>query len=159
MNLRATFLVLPALVLVLCASAASLRDDDAEQEQREEAFAELLTGARLTGWFTDDTRLDSPPSKDSYVISRCEKADGGKWLFEAQIGENGLKVPLYVPIEWAGSTPVITLDQFPVPGMGNFDARVLFHGTSYAGTWRGAKHGGEMMGRVERAPLEAGAPK
>jgi hypothetical protein len=159
MSLRPVLLAVPVLALVLCASAASMRGDDEGQELREEAFAELLTGARLTGWFSDDTRLDAPPAKDSYVISRCEKADGGKWLFEALIGEKGLKLPLYLDVEWAGDTPVITLDQFPVPGMGTFDARVLFHGKSYAGTWRGEEHGGEMMGRIERVPVEAGAAK
>ena len=159
MKLRTALLALPLTALVLFTVSAVRRDDEEEQERREEAFAELLTGARLTGWFSDDTRLDSPPAKDSYVISRCEKADGGKWLFEAVIGENGLKVPLYVPVEWAGDTPVITLDQFPVPQMGKFDARVLFHGKSYAGTWRGDAHGGEMMGRIERAAVEAGAGK
>lgn len=159
MNLRAALLLaLPIAALVLPATATG-RGDDEEQELREEAFAELLTGARLTGWFTDDTRPNDPPSKDSYTISRVEKADGGKWLFEAVIGETGMKVPLYLPVEWAGETPVLTLDKFPVPQMGTFDARVLFHGKSYAGTWRGEKHGGEMMGRIERAPVEAGAGK
>jgi len=153
------FLALPIAALVLSATANSARDEQEEQELREEAFAELLTGARLTGWFSDDTRPDAPPAKDSYTISRCEKADDGKWLFEAVVGETGLKVPLYLPVEWAGDTPVITLDQFPVPQMGTFDARVLFHGKSYAGTWRGEKHGGEMMGRIERAAAEAGAKK
>ena len=153
---RALALLLAAFVLPV---AAATRPPEDDQEAREEAFAELLTGARLTGWFTDDTRPNDPPSKDSYVISRCEKADDGKWLFESMIGESGVKVPLYVPVAWAGDTPVITLDQFLVPQMGTFDARVLFYGTSYAGTWRGAKHGGEMMGRVERVAAEAGAKK
>jgi len=154
---RALAFLLSVFVLPVAAATAHPPDDD--QEAREEAFAELLTGARMTGWFTDDTRPDATPSKDSYTISRCEKADDGKWLFEAVVGETGLKVPLYLPVEWAGNTPVITLDQFPVPQMGTFDARVLFHGTSYAGTWRGEKHGGEMMGRVERVAAEAGAKK
>jgi hypothetical protein len=147
------------LALVPAAVAAPWQDDEAAQEKREEAFAELLTGARLTGWFTLDTRPDGAPIKDSYVLSKVEKADDGKWLFEAVIGESGVKLPLYVPVQWAGDTPVITLDKFPVPQMGTFDARVLFSGTSYAGTWRGADHGGEMMGRIERATVEAGAKK
>ena len=159
MNLRRALLALPIAAALLPAATAVRRDDGEQQELREEAFAELLTGARLTGWFTDDTRPDAPPAKDSYVISRCEKSDDGKWLFQAVVGETGLEVPLYLPVEWAGSTPVITLDHFPVPQMGTFDARVLFHGTSYAGTWRGEKHGGEMMGRLERATLAAGAKK
>jgi hypothetical protein len=152
-----------SLLLTLVVLPFGLRAEkaaqDAGEEEREEAFAELLTGAKMTGWFTDDTKPDAAPTKDSYTISRCEKADGDRWLFESVIGETGLKVPLYIDVKWAGSTPVITLDQFPVPQMGTFDARVLFHGKSYAGTWRGEKHGGEMMGRIERAPAEAGAKK
>lgn len=137
--------------LALPVASAALHDDEAEQEEREEAFAELLSGARLTGWFTDDTRPDAAPSKDSYVISRAAKADGGKWLIESKVGETGLTVPLYLDVKWAGDTPVITLDHFVVPQMGTFDARVLFHGKSYAGVWRGESHGGELAGRIERA--------
>ena len=144
-------------VLLLALGAARVRDDD--QEKREEAFAELLTGARLTGWFTESRHPDAPPVKDSYVISRAEKADGKQWLIEAVIGESGLKVPLYLDVEWAGDTPVITLDQVPVPQMGTFDARVLVHGKSYAGVWQGKDHGGEMAGRIERATTEASATK
>jgi hypothetical protein len=158
--------LLPVLLLLSAAfwslTAAARRDgqeEDPEQERREEAFAELLTGARLTGWTTDDARPDAPPAKDSYTIARCEKADDGKWLFEAEVGESGLKLPLYLPVVWAGDTPVITLDQFPVPQMGTFDARVLFHGESYAGIWRGEKHAGEIMGRIERAADGPGAGK
>jgi len=150
MKLHAPLLLLLCAALVLPA-AATRRDDDDAQEAREEAFAKLLTGARMTGWFTDSSRPDAPPAKDSYVISRCEKADGDKWLIESVIGESGLKVPLYLPVKWAGDTPVITLDKFAVPQMGTFDARVVFHGNSYAGVWNGEKHGGELMGRIERA--------
>jgi len=160
----ATLLALSSVLLLVPAAGLSrLRAQQADdaQEAREDAFAELLTGSRLTGWFTDSTRPDAPPTKDSYTISRVEKADDGKWLFEAVIGEvgTGVKIPLTIPVEWAGDTPVLTLDHFAVPQMGSFDARVLFYGQSYAGTWRGEKHGGEMMGRVERVPVEAGAGK
>ena len=153
--------ILALTVLLLLATATFLparaitRDDDS-QEAREEAFAELLTGARLTGWFTDDLRPNDPPGKDTYTISLAEPADDGKWLFEAVVGESGVKVPLYLDVKWAGDTPVITLDQFKIPGMGTFDARVLFHGRSYAGVWSGDKHAGEMCGKIERAADESG---
>ena len=56
-------LALPVLlassVLVLAVSTAQ-EDAGSEREALEEAFAELLTGAQLTGWFTDDTRPDAP---------------------------------------------------------------------------------------------------
>src|SRR5262245_55646773 len=155
---------LSTLALALLASpwflATPAPRQAADQEKLEEAFAELLTGARLTGWFTDSTRPDAPPSKDSYVIATAEKSDGDKWAIEAVIGENGAHMPLlYLDVKWAGDTPVITLDGFDVPGMGKFDARVLFHGKSYAGVWKGEKHSGEMAGRIERATVEAGAKK
>jgi hypothetical protein len=153
------FLLISAAALLAAGLAPGRPARDDEQEAREEAFAELLTGARLSGWFTDDRRPDGPPLADSYVIARAEKADGERWLFRARVGETGLEVPLYLDVRWAGDTPVITLDRLAIPGMGTFDARVLFHGKSYAGVWRGEDHGGEMAGRIERAPAEAGAPR
>jgi len=155
MKLQALFLLTLAVSLLSASVRAALcqeSDVEAAQERREEALAELLTGARLTGWFTDDTRPGEPPAQDSYVIARAEKADGKLWLIEAFVGETELTVPLFVPVEWAGDTPVLTLDHLQVPQMGTFDARVLFHGASYAGVWRGERHGGEMAGRIERAP-------
>jgi hypothetical protein len=146
---NAVLLALLGAVLTTAVFAAP-RDADDEQEAREEAFSELLSGARLTGWFTDSNHPDGPPLKDSYVISRCELADGEKWLFEAEVGETKLKVPLYLTVKWAGDTPVITLDKLPIPQMGTFDARVLFYGNSYAGVWSGAGHAGEMGGSIER---------
>ena len=149
--MKPTLALLALLLSTLALGFSSIQQDDEEaQEAREEAFSELLTGARLVGWFTDSLRPDASPSKDVYTISRAEPADDGKWLFEAVVGENGLKVPLYLPVKWAGDSLVITLDQFPVPQMGTFDARVLFHGNSYAGVWSGDKHAGEMMGRIEK---------
>ena len=153
---RAVFVLVPVALLLL--SVAPRRDDE-EQEAREEAFAELLSGATLTGWFTDSNHPDKPPAHDSYTISKAAKADGDKWLIQSRIGETGLEAPLYIDVKWAGDTPVMTLDQLAVPGMGSFDARVLFHGKSYAGVWSGAKHGGEMGGRVERVKPADGAKK
>lgn len=138
-----------ALVPLLLAGFAAQTAQD-EQEAHEEAFAELLAGARLTGWFTDDTKPGEPPAQDSYEIASAEALEDGIWRFDALIGESGVKLPLFLPVKWAGDTPVITLDDLEIPGMGKFTARVLFHGSSYAGVWRGEKHGGEMAGRIER---------
>lgn len=153
---RAVFVLVPVTVLLL--SVAPRRDEE-DQEAREEAFAALLSGATLTGWFTDSNHPDAPPVHDSYTISKAAKADGDKWLIQSRIGETGLEVPLYIDVKWAGDTPVMTLDQLAVPGMGSFDARVLFYGKSYAGVWSGAKHGGEMGGRVQRPKAADGAQK
>ena len=48
----------------------------------------------------------------------------------------------------------MTLDDLEVPGLGKFTCRILFHGKSYAGLWRGADHGGAMSGVIERAATQ-----
>jgi hypothetical protein len=155
--MKKKILVLVPVIVASLLHGARPQDDDAAQEAREEAFSKLLTGARLTGFFTLDGAPDAPPQKDSYTIKRAEHVDGDQWLIESLIeyGDHKLEVPLYLDVKWAGDTPVITLDQVAVPGMGTFDARVLFHGTSYAGLWSGKDHGGTMAGKVERAPAGA----
>jgi hypothetical protein len=49
----------------------------------------------------------------------------------------------------------MTLDELEVPGLGKFTCRILFHGQSYAGLWRGADHGGAMSGVIEHASTQA----
>jgi hypothetical protein len=144
----------------LYSAAAAARSQSAAeaQEAREAAFAELLTGAKLTGYFTDDTRPTAGLQKDSYVIKSAELLEDDVWRIESLIGETNLTVAVFVKVKWAGDTPVITLDQAEVPGMGKWDARVLFHGGSYAGLWSGSTHAGQMVGKVERAAKPAEKP-
>ena len=76
---------------------------------------------------------------------------GELWLITSRIryGDVDATVPVPVVVKWAGSTPVITLDEITLPGMGTFSARVLFHSNRYAGTWQHDQVGGLMFGRVE----------
>jgi hypothetical protein len=63
-------------------------------------------------------------------------------------------------VKWAGDTPVVTVTDVLVPGIGTFTARVLFYKDQYAGTWRGDDHGGQMYGRIvkhEEAKSESDA--
>ena len=145
-----------SLLLLPVVSFAAVRQDDGDQEAREEAFAALLTNARLTGIFTDDARPDVAPQRDSYTITKAECLEDGIWHIESLIeyGKNSVKVPLFIKIVWAGDTPVMTLDELEVPGLGKFTCRILFHGKSYAGLWRGADHGGAMSGVIEH-PVQA----
>ena len=57
--------------------------------------------------------------------------------------------------EWAGDTPVISLTDASVPGLGTFSARVLFYEDRYAGTWSHGDVGGNQFGRIVRAGEEA----
>jgi hypothetical protein len=53
-----------------------------------------------------------------------------------------------VEVKWAGKTPVITLDNVTIPGLGTFSSRVVIDGPLYAGTWQHDAVGGHMFGKI-----------
>ncbi len=118
-------------------------------------FQKLLTGAKLRGQFTVDGQSLDKLQQESYEISKVEKlADSDDlWALTTRIqyGDHDLVVPIAVEVKWAGSTPVITLDELTIPGLGTFSARVLFHKDKYAGTWQHGTHGGHLFGQIELA--------
>ena len=88
-----------------------------------------------------------------YTIEKIEKMEKGDyWQFNARLKfENyDFSAPIPLEVKWAGDTPVITLTDFTSPGLGTFDARVLFYNNKYAGTWTHGDHGGHLFGRIER---------
>jgi hypothetical protein len=121
------------------------------QEELEQKFAQDLSGATLVGHFTVDERSGSP-SEDRYKIAKVTKLEGDTWRFDAQIiyGNHDVTLPLPLTVKWAGDTPVITLTDLTIPGLGTYTARVLFYRGQYAGTWSASDHGGEMWGRIEK---------
>ena len=54
-------------------------------------------------------------------------------------------------VKWAGDTPVITLTDLAIPGLGTFTARVLFYRGEYCGTWSAVDHGGTLFGKIQPA--------
>ena len=115
-------------------------------------FKKLMTGAKLTGMFTIDGRPMDKLVAESYEIAKVEKLpDGDEWAITARIkyGDKDAVFPVPVEVKWAGKTPVITLDNVTIPGLGTFSARVLFQGDRYAGTWQHDDKGGHMFGKVE----------
>ena len=133
------------------------KPDAPSQEELEQKLSEQLTGATLVGQFTASDMNDGKPlAQDRYTLGKVHKLPNGLWSFEARIqyGEHDVKLPLALPIKWAGDTPVITVTNIAFPGLGTYSARVLFYGDSYAGTWSGSKHGGEMWGRIVPAGAE-----
>lgn len=124
----------------------------------EKQFEATLTNAALVGSFTVKGKDDGKLHQERYVISSVKKVEGEAWLFMARIqyGGKDATLPLILRVKWAGDTPVITLDNFKVPGFGTFTARVMIFDNQYAGTWSGGDHGGQMFGRIERAePVKA----
>jgi hypothetical protein len=98
------------------------------QAELEADFAKMLSGATLAGSFTstgggrDPSRLSS----DKYSLGDVKKLGGNIWLIHArmQYGGNDYTVPLPLPIQWAGDTPMIVVDEVTIPGHGTFTARV-----------------------------------
>lgn len=128
---------------------------EARQARLNQGFSRLLTGATLSGSFTvDRERAEGepakPPREEEYTISSATHLGGELWLITSRIryGDVDATVPVPVAVKWAGNTPVITLDNVTLPGMGTFSSRVLFHGNRYAGTWQHDDVGGLMFGRV-----------
>jgi hypothetical protein len=114
----------------------------------EQAFADSMNNVKMIGFFTlgDSKELHD----DAYVIEKIAKVADGQWSFTARIqyGGRDVKVTLKIPVQFAGDTPVINFIRQTVPGMGTYDARVLFYKGGYAGTWGAGDHGGTMFGKI-----------
>src|SRR5688572_20842375 len=112
-----------------------------DQAALEREFQATMSGAVLVGRFSDSARPDAAPKEDRYTIQRVSKidGDGDRWLFlcRIQFGRKDVAVPLTIPIKWAGDTPVISVTDLTIPGMGTYTARVMIYHDQYAGTWRG----------------------
>jgi len=117
----------------------------------EEAFSKLMTGATLVGNFTVDSNDPVDPKAllkpDRYELATVNKVKDDFWLFIYV--HKGVPIPLTMKVLWAGKTPVLTLDEFTIAGMGTFSARLMFHDDLYAGTWKHGKNGGLMFGKIE----------
>jgi len=154
--------LLTAAVLLACAAAPAeegqTKDSAAEptvqarQAELEKQFAETLSGAELVGKFTDSAAKDAGLREERYSIKGARKLRDNIWLITARIkyGDHDVTVPLPLPVEWAGDTPVISLTDMKIPGLGTYSARVVIYRGSYAGTWSGGTHGGHLFGRIER---------
>lgn len=124
----------------------------ASLDERERAFAERMRNAVLDGSFTTDGR-QGPPRADRYEIASVTKVGDSLWRFNARMVHEGIDVtlPIMVPMQWIGDTPMVTLTDYSIPSLGTFTARVFFYGDRYAGTWQhGDGVGGALWGRIGR---------
>lgn len=123
------------------------------QAERFVMFEKMLTKVRLIGLFTVDGKPMKDLNEETYEIQSAKKSpEGDTWLIVARIkyGKNDVVVPMPINVMWAENTPVMTLDQLTIPGLGTFSARVLFHESKYAGTWVHDNVGGHLFGRLEK---------
>jgi hypothetical protein len=112
-----------------------------------------LTNVKLIGRFTITGKEDQAPKEEEYTISSALKLpEGDTWLLKARIkyGNKDATVPIPLEIKWASDTPVITLTNLAIPGLGTFSSRVVIYEGRYAGTWQHGDVGGHLFGRLEK---------
>ncbi len=142
----------------------------AELNPLEKKFQETLTGATLAGrWRLVDKGNLGKEAEDKYTISRAVKMGNDYWLIAARVEYGGKDVTVPVPVKvfWAGDTPVISITNAGLPGLGTYSARVLVYEDLYTGTWSGPGHGGFLSGAITRTeavptpkePSEKSPPK
>ncbi len=135
-----------------------------ELSERERAFAERMQNVDLVGHFTiegiegleDVEGVSRDKNPERYEIASVSKLDGegDRWRFDVRVVYMtvDVTVPVVVPIVWAGDTPMVSITDFELPGLGDqFGARVLFYDERYAGTWDHGPYGGMMYGVIEPA--------
>jgi hypothetical protein len=158
-----TFYLTVAL-LGLIAASASAQEKPAKEEPAapdKEAlfkqFTEQLNNAKLVGNFTMFGKEDEKLKKEEYTITSVTKIDEGDyWLFKTRVkyGDKDVTVPMPLEVKWAGDTPVITLTDTTIPGLGTFSARVVIYQDTYAGWWKHGEAGGHLFGRIEKIKKE-----
>jgi hypothetical protein len=111
----------------------------------------MMTNVSLVGQSTSFDR-EGIAGEEEYVIDTVSRIAGDRWLFHTtlKLGSRDVTVPIPVTILWAGDTPVITLTDLSIPGMGSYSARVLLFRDHYAGTWMGGEGGGHVFGDIVR---------
>jgi hypothetical protein len=136
-------LCLLTLLAATCLSAQTVTLTALEKD-----FQDAMQGVLLEGQSTRDGRPGL--SDDKYEIEKVVKTGEGQWTFYLRIEMRGqtMTVPLPIPVAWAGDTPMITLTDQALPGMGTYTARVLVYRGQYAGTWSGRNGGGKVFGRI-----------
>ena len=116
----------------------------------ERQFTERMQGSALVGHFTMAGRASDAARPDRYDIESVEKIGDNLWRFNARMRHDDFDVtlPIAVPLEFVGDTPVIMMTDYTIPSLGTFTVRLFFHGDRYAGTWQHGQAGGLMYGAI-----------
>jgi hypothetical protein len=126
----------------------------ASKEELIKKLSETLTGAKFTGQFTVLGKEDKALAPEEYTIVSATKTDEGDvWLLKARIkyGNKDMTVPVPLEILWAGETPVITMTDMAIPGLGDkFSTRVVIYDGMYSGTWAHGAVKGHLFGTITK---------
>ena len=127
------------------------------QEELNKKLKQDLTNVKLIGSFTVAGKETETPKAEEYTITSALKLpEPDLWLLKARIkyGKTDSTVPIPLEIKWAGDTPIITLTNLEIPGLGTFTSRVVIYEGRYAGTWQHGDVGGHLFGRIEKLPAD-----
>ena len=142
-------LSLALIVTISVLGGCSRKGRMSSQEELAKQFQEMMTGAVLVGHSTLTDR-QSLSGEERYYIDRISRIGAETWLLQTRmkLGSHEVPFPIPVVIKWAGDTPVITLTDMSIPGVGTYTARVLLYRGQYAGTWSGKNYGGQLFGKI-----------
>ena len=133
-----------------------------DKNRLDESLQTFLTHITFRGHFTTDKKgsENELPKQDEYTITSATHVSGDYWLLTSRIQYRDIDVTLPVPVVicWAGTTPVITLEEVTLPGMGTFSSRVLILKNRYAGTWQHDDVGGHLFGTLSKNETFADIP-
>src|SRR5262245_29005202 len=104
-------------------TAGASRLETLTQAELERRFSESLSGAVFSGSYSVASGGEEKPAQmEKYTITRVTKQKDDRWLFAARIqyGKTDITVPMVLQVKWAGDTPVITLTDLTIPGLGTF---------------------------------------
>lgn len=142
-------------------AAAPAVEKPVDQAALEKEFTDLMSGVVFSGSYS--VVIDGkerPAQMEKYTILKVVKVKDDLWQFTARIqyGQRDITLPMVLPVKWAGDTPMITLTNLAIPGLGTFTSRVLIYGDRYAGTWQHDKVGGHLWGTLEKVKQDADQP-
>ncbi|HYP09669.1 MAG TPA: hypothetical protein VER03_25820 [Bryobacteraceae bacterium] len=111
----------------------------------------MMSGSTMVGYSSRDNK-PGISGEERYHIDKVTRLGGDTWLFQTRMAYAGKEIPFPVPVKilWAGDTPVITLTDMSIPGVGTYTARVVLYRDRYAGTWSGNTQGGQLFGKIVR---------
>jgi len=116
---------------------------------KEQAFRDTLTNTTLSGkWrlVKDNELLEE--NEETYTIQSVKKVAGDFWLITARIryADKDVTIPVPVRVKWAGDTPIISVTEAGLSGLGTYTARVMVYRNLYTGSWFGKDYGGFLNG-------------
>jgi hypothetical protein len=140
--------------LMLTTNVFSARGDEPrDRDELYRGFEKAMSNVVLQGRFTVLGKDQDSLAEESYEIQNVRKLpEGDYWLFQARIqyADKDVTLPLPLEVKWAGETPVITVRDLTIPGLGTFGARVLIQNQKYAGTWTHGQASGHLFGTIRR---------